>query len=352
MDRRTFLVTTTAAAATTTVVADSAAAREQQVTAPAIVSGLQQLTFSSAWTADVPVFGDMAIDLNNRLQTALGDRYSIVVRPDAMTESDLIFSTPDAIAPSELGFAFFDGLPGSLGLSAHEHQAWLTVGGGQMLWDDLSTPHGWKPLLAGHTGPAPGLWTNRAIHSKDNLAGCNIGSFGPDRRVVHAIGATPVELPPAELTAALHQGRLGAAAWGNPLAALMLGLPNAASHYYRGGIRPAGTVLALNVRAGLWDQFSASDRAIFEGVAASMFAISVAEAQAHHRLALDAVVQSAPALTIADLPAAVSGAIDQIVVHTVSDIAAGSPDNMRIRQSFDAFSQLMRGPETRAMATS
>ena len=352
MDRRTFLVTTTAAAATTTVVADSAAVREQQVTAPAIVSGLQQLTLSSAWTADVPVFGDMAIDLKNRLQTALGDRYSIVPSPDAMTESDLVFSPAETIAPSEPGLAFFGGLPGSLGLSAHVHQAWLTVGGGQMLWDDVSTPHGWKPLLAGHTGPAPGLWTNRAIHSMDDLTGHSVASFGFDRRVVRAIGATPVELPPTELAAALQQGRIAAAAWGNPLAALMLGLPHAASHYYRGGIRPAGTVLALNVRAGWWDQFSASDRAIVEGVAATMFAISVAEAQAHHRLALDAITRSAPALAIADLPAGVSGAIDEVVAHAVSDIAASSPDSMRIRQSFDAFSQIMRGSETHAMATS
>ena len=352
MDRRTFLVTTTAAAATTTVVADGAAAREQQVTAPAIVSGLQQLTLSSTWTADVPVFGDMAIDLQNRLQTALGDRYGIVLSPDAMTESDLVFSPAETVAPSEPGLAFFGGLPGSLGLSAHAHQAWLTVGGGQTLWDDLSTPHGWKPLLAGHTGPAPGLWANRAIHSMEDLAGRNIASFGFDRRVVRAIGATAAELPPAELATALQQGRIAAAAWGNPLVALMLGLPRAASHYYRGGIRPAGTVLALNVRARLWNQFSASDRAIVEGVTATTFAISVAEAQAHHRLSLDAIVQSAPALAIADLPAAVSDAVDNTAAQAASDIAASSPDSMRIRQSFDAFSRLMRGSETNAMATS
>lgn len=352
MDRRAFLVTTTAAAATTAVAADGAAAREQKVNGPAVIRGLQQLTYSSPWTADVPVFGDMAADLKNRLQTALGDRYSIIQQADQATESDLVFSPAEAIAPSVEGLAFFSGLPGTLGLLPYAHQAWLIAGGGQMLWDDLSSPHGWKPLLAGHTGSSPGLWTNRALHSVEDLANTTITVSGIGGRVADNLSATVVELSPGELVPALGSNRISASEWGNPLAALMLGLPTAATHYYHEGISRTGTALALNVRLRVWNDLGASDRAIIEGVTAAAFSLSVAQFSAHRHFAIEAAKRSHPSLIVAHLPASLSQAVDDAARKAVMDMSSASADAARIRHSYEAFSALFAHSEAQAAAIS
>jgi len=349
MDRRTFLRTTTAVAATTTMVADSAAAPEQQISAPAILHGLRELSFSSPWSRDVPVFGDMAADLEMRLGNALADRYRI--GKGAQGESDLVFAPVDARVASEPGFAFFGAMPGTLGMQPHDLQAWLAVGGGQMLWDDLSAPHGWKPLLAGHSGSQPGLWANDPLESSRDLAGQAVAVSGLGRRVMQAMGATPREMAPVELASALSERRIVAAEWGNPLAALLLGLPHAASHLYRGGIHSAGTAFALHVRAPLWESLGASDRAILEGVAATMFALSTAEARAHRGLAIDSAAQGS-SLVISDLPEAIAASINRAARDVVADVASRSVDNTRIYDSYVAFAQLMNGPTPQQTAIS
>ncbi len=344
MDRRTFLRTTTAAAATTTVVAESAAAREPQMSAPAVARGVRELSLYSPWNSDLPVFADMAADLTSRLQTALGDRYRITVPSTAAGESDLVFSPPESIVPPEPAFAYFGGLPGALGLAPHAHQAWLTIGGGQMLWDDLSAPQGWKPLLAGHTGSQPGLWANRALHSAADFADGAVAISGIGGRVAAALGASPVDLPPENLASALRNGRICASEWGNPLSALMLGLPAAATHHYHEGIFRNGSTLSLNVRLPVWNGLSASDQAILEGVAATTFARSVAEFSVHQKLAAEAISRANPALKVGHLPPPVSKAVDEAAFRAVMDIAQALPDNTRIHQSHSAFQALVGAP--------
>ena len=163
MDRRDFLKVGGAAAVT----AGGAGTAAQS--APAILPGATELRLASPDLPDVPGFGPDR--LARRIELATGGRYRITATSDA-TAAELVFGSVNRHRDHHPAFAFFAGLPLGLGLDAARHQAWLAIGGGQMLWDDLAGRFGFKPLVAGHTGPSSGIWTARRLET----------AVGPARR--------------------------------------------------------------------------------------------------------------------------------------------------------------------------
>ena len=221
-------------------------------------------------------------------------------------------------------------------------QAWLAVGGGQMLWDDLAAHDGWKPLLVGHTGPQTGLWSDRPLTTPTDLAGCDVAISGLGGQVLRALGARPTHVPATEIAAMMTDGSLSAAEVGSPLSGLMLGLPQVASHYYTGGIHPAGRTTALNIRLDVWKKMSASDQAILEGIAAQELALSLAEARAHAQLALDTIAAT-PSLAIAPLPASLAAAVDAATADVLVAKTSQSVTVARIHHSYLAFRKTVGG---------
>jgi len=351
MDRRTFLKTTTAAAGSSLAVSAAAAktdavAADREVAAPALSRNIKELKFATALAPDVPVLGDAAARLAGRLQLALGERYRIKLDGGSSEDADLTFASPDV--DRELGYAFFSGLPGSLGFEPAHLQAWLAAGGGQMLWDDLAAQHGAKPLLAGHTGARPGLWASRPLRETPDF------KHGPmvlpgGRLFARTLGGDTVDLPPSEMCGALADGHLVAVEWGNPFAGLAIGLPNAAKFYYRGGVHRAGVATALNVRLSLWEQLGSAERLALEGVAAHEQALALAEAIAHERLAEQAMAR-VPTLSIQDFPRALAVDVDLTTEVFIDVIGSNSRDAARIRDSYLAFRRLL--PELEASSLS
>ncbi len=331
MDRRTFLKTTTAAAAASSTAAVAATPANGT---PAVIGGDAELTFALLPDTAGPLLTDTSTRIAERLKQTFGARINVVAADDSAAEANLHIAVPDV--QSNAAHAFFDGLPGSHGLAADAFQAWLSVGGGQMLWDDLAAHDGWKPLLVNHTGSQPGLWSNHPLTSPADLAGPSVAVGGLGARVLATLGAAPIHVPVTEVTALMNKGSLSAAEVGGPLAGLMLGLPQVASHYYLGGIYPAGHGTALYVRLDVWEKMSASDRAILEGIAAQELALSLAEARAHAQLARDAIAAT-PSLTIAPLPASLIAAVDASTADMLNEMTSQSLVASRIHHSYQAF---------------
>ena len=183
MDRRDFLKVGGAVAVT----AGGAGAATAQ-SAPVILPGATELRLTSPDLPDLPGFGPDR--LARRLELATGGRYRIVADSDAST-ADLVFGDATRLCDRHPTFAFFARLPLGQGLDTAAHQTWLAVGGGQMLWDDLAAQFGFKPLVAGHTGPSSGLWAARRLETVADLSGTRlhvdglaVGSF----RLVEALG--------------------------------------------------------------------------------------------------------------------------------------------------------------------
>jgi TRAP-type mannitol/chloroaromatic compound transport system substrate-binding protein len=343
MDRRTFLQTTGAAAAG--AVAPAAAAQASElVAAPALSSGIRALTFATPWPVDVPVFGDAAQRMRAHLNASLESRYQLIdVSADVSpADADVSLAFEDAQRARHPAFAYFAGLPFFCGMDPGDLQAWLLVGGGQALWDELNADFGAKSFVAGHTGQRPGLWAARPIQALADLAGTPLHVAGLGAEVAAAIGARPVSLAAPTLTDALSTGRIAAAEWAAPPAALALGLHRSATHYYGLGLNTGGLTLSLRLQRRHWDAMSAADQAILEAVAAQQAALALADIRGHDRLARQAM-ERMPGLTVDHFPSDVVTQISRAADHIVADLGASSPQARRIHGSYMAFRKLVTG---------
>lgn len=334
MDRRGFLRTGGAAA-----VAGTAAipARAEMPAAPAIVAGARELTLASRRGVDWLAAG--AERLARRIEIATGGRYRIAATA-ADGDADLAYGHAHEMSRRHPAFAIFAGLPLRQGLDAAAHDAWLTVGGGQMLWDDLAAGFGFKPLVAGHTGPSAGVWAGKRLDRASDFDGAKVYAEGVAADVLGALGAVAVAVVPDELDAALADGRLAAGErLGPPPAAPLAG------RLYGPGLHPAGTVLSLAIGKTAWDAMSAADQAIFEACAAQEHQVSLAEAKANALIAAQMDDPAGPPLRLS-WSAEVAAALEAAAADVVARIAVTDDAARRIHDSHQAFRRLVGEPAT------
>lgn len=296
MDRRDFLKTTGAAAAvaaTAVAAAEAAHASNEEagLAAPAIGKDVTELRMVMPWPDRVSGFADNAHRLARRIETATDGRFRIEVGPAARGlaeavrggDADFYHGTEHDNLARHRAFSYFGGLPGEMGLRSSDLEAWLMVGGGQILWDDLAGDFGVKPLLVGHTGRME-LMSSTKIETLADVEGRKIFAMGLAREVVRGLGAEPAEVPASRLADALVSGEALAVEWGGALANSALGLDADLSRTPMPAFNRAGTVLSLGLARRVWDKLSTSDKTIFEAVAAEQFRVSLAEERAHHRI--------------------------------------------------------------------
>jgi TRAP-type mannitol/chloroaromatic compound transport system substrate-binding protein len=227
-------------------------------------------------------------------------------------------------------------MPLAQALDAPAQQAWLTVAGGQALWDELAAQFGFKPLLAGHTGAIAGVWASARLESPADLSGARLHVVGAAAEVLRALGARPVQMAACELRQALGDGHIQAAEW--------LGLPIApgplAERFYEPGFHRGGVALSLDIRGAVWQAMSAGDRAIFEACSVEEYHLSLAEARAHTTLLrqIEAASKWPVRLPWSD---GVVNALDRALADVVQRIAAGDADARRIDDSYQAFRRLL-----------
>lgn len=332
MDRRDFLKVGGAAAVT----AGSAGAATAQ-SAPVILPGASELRLASPGLPDVPGFGPDR--LARRLELATGGRYRVVAEADAGI-ADLVFADVDRQRDRHPAFAVFAGLPLGQGLDTAAHQTWLAVGGGQMLWDDLAAQFGFKPLVAGHTGPSSGLWAARRLEAAADLTGARLHVDGLAADVVRALGATPLLVAIDDLRAGLGEGRIDAAELLAPLCLTTPDLQPLAERLYSPGLNAGGRVLSLDVRNEVWDRLGAADQAIFEACAAEAYQLALMEARAHEMMAAQVALTSKWPVRSA-LGHELSAALERTAGEILADVAGRDREAQRIHDSYLAFRAML-----------
>jgi TRAP-type mannitol/chloroaromatic compound transport system substrate-binding protein len=355
MDRREFLKTTggVAAAATAGTVATAhELAASEAPAAPAIGSGTQELGLAMPWPDNGKGFGDSARRLARRIEALTGGRYRVAMREGADAHAaDLAHGSAHHHLSHHAAFAYFAGLPGDTGLAAGDLAAWLEVGGGQTLWDDLAAGLGFKPLLAGHGGASPPLWSSRPMTSLADLEGGKISAPGLGPDVARALGAEPVALEPRDVVEALSRGTIGFAEWGGALHSMALGLHTSAVHATGSGLNGNGTALSLAVRLPLWESLSAGDKSAIAAAAAEEFRVSLWEAQAHEAMIRSALTQ-AHGVRFLPFPADVADALSRVAAATVAHIAGRDERSARIDHSYMAFRSAVTGAAHRTALVS
>jgi TRAP-type mannitol/chloroaromatic compound transport system substrate-binding protein len=341
MDRRDFLKTTGAAAVAGGAASSPAeAATKAQIGAPAILSGSRDLILASD-ARDLP--GSSADRFARRIETATEGRYRIELASGA--DADLTYGGAWRHAGLHPAFAVFAGLPFSQSLDAPSQQTWLAAGGGAMLWDELAAEHGFKPLVVGHTGPSSGVWSAVRLEAPSDLAGARLHAEGLAGDVLRDLGAMPATLAPEDVRGALADGRLQAAEWLGPLAAVAPALQPLAQRLYRPGFNRHGLLLSLGIAKPLWDGLSAGDRAIFEACAAEAYQLSLTEARAHDLMAAQVETPGKWPLRLA-WPSRMVAAFDETAAAVVERMATTDPSTRRIHDSYQAFRRLIGEPAT------
>jgi len=356
MRRRDFLKTTGAAAAAATTVSGTAHAGVQTdaraVAAPAVAKGAKELRLAMPWPDAVSGPADQARRLAQRIGSLSEGRYRITFAAGVGSgleavrsgDADLYFSSEHDHLDANRALAYFAGLPGDRGMHPRHLAAWLLVGGGQTLWDDLAGDFGVKAILAGHTGDQARFLATRRIDTMGGLAGQKVSVVGLARDVVRGFGLEPVAVAPSGLAGALARGDILGAELGGAITIHAMGLVGAAPYWAGTSINRHGSALSLGMRRALWDGLSATDQTIVTTAAAAELQLALAEDESHRRL----LAPDAPAARTwpiaQDLARTVTRVADAVVAH----VAALDVQAQRVNAGYTSFRRAVLGDEGRA----
>jgi TRAP-type mannitol/chloroaromatic compound transport system substrate-binding protein len=264
---------------------------------PAIGRGLRQLKMVTAWPRDFPGFGTGAVRLANNITKMSSGRLNVeVFASGELVPFSEIFDTvssgtADIYHAIEYYFQhrsralnFFASVP--FGLTSSESAAWLYHGGGQELWNEVSSNFNIKPFQVGNTGAQMGGWYNREIKSIEDFEGLKIRIPGLGSEVMSRIGAKPVVMSGEQIFAALQSGRLDATEWAGPWGDLELGFYKVAQHYYYPGFYEPGTIISAGFNNKLWNSLDSDLKAIVTQAAMAENDFSRSEFQFHNTDAL------------------------------------------------------------------
>src|SRR6516225_2173914 len=224
------------------------------IAAPRLARGeTRQWRMITSWPRRLPGPGMSAERIAARISTLSGGRLAITVH--AAGELVPPFEVLDAVGSgvAEMGHTaafywqgkqpasvFYTTVP--FGLTPQEHVSWIDVGGGQPLWDELYSPFGVKPFMAGNTGVCMGGWFRRELHGADDVKGLKIRSLGLGGEIYRRLGATPQTTSPGEILTSMQSGLIDGAEFVGPGSDIALGLYRVATFYYAPGFnKPNGT---------------------------------------------------------------------------------------------------------------
>lgn len=336
MNRRSFIAATAAGAGT--FAAGSVQAAE-----------VIEWRMVTSWPKNSPGPGITAERLAERIKTMSGWRLTVKVY--GAGEIVPAFEVFDAVSRgvAELGHtasffwqgklpasAFYTAVP--FGLTPEEHMAWLYHGGGQALWNELYSPFGLQPYLAGNTGMGMGGWYKKKINSLDDIKGLKFRMPGLGGEVLRRLGGVPVTVPPGEIFTALQAGVVDGAEYLGPWSDLAFGLYKAAPYYYWPGFHEPNGAGECLVNKDRLAQLPADLQAIVENACAAEHAYALAETQWHNAEALEVLVQQHGVEVLA-FPDDFLAAARETTVAVLAEFAEKDDLSRRIYQSYEAARQ-------------
>lgn len=234
---------------------------------------------------------------------------------------------------------FFSGLP--FGLTSAEIAAWVHVGGGQALYDELCEPFGIKPLLAASPGAQMGGWYRNPVQSVEDLRGLRYRMAGLGAEIYRRLGATVILLPASDIVSALRSGAIDACEWVGPWLDTEMGLHEVAGYYYYPGWHEPGAALTLGIARRVWESLDEADRRLIEAAAAAEFSRSLAEFGLNNARAL-ARLRAAGSVRVERFGQDLLARFAAHSHEVVGELIAADSLSERISESYFAFRDLAR----------
>lgn len=298
----------------------------------------------TSWTKGLPGPGTSAMRLAKTITALSGGRLDIQLF--AAGEIVPAFGVFDAVSngTAEMGHtaslfwygkmptaSYFCTVP--FGLSPIEHQAWIELGGGQTLWDELYAPYNVKPFMAGNTGPCMAGWFKNEIKTADDFKGLRIRVVGMGSEVLKRMGATPIAIPTGDVAIALERGTIDAVELLAPVNDAPQALYRSAPYYlFPGFNKPNGAGEAL-ISTKAWANLSLDLQEIIRVACLQEHAASIAEAEYNNAYAIRQLVQEHGVKPMRLSPEILKFARDA-AMSTLSDVATKDAMSQKIFNSY------------------
>ena len=247
--------------------AGGVAAAAATVAAPAISQGIKQLKMVTTWPKNFPGLGTGAERLAKRIGTMSDGKLQVKVY--GAGELVPAFQSFDAVSSGKAemshsvsyywqgkapAFNFFASVP--YGFTAMEHAAWMLWGGGLEMWTELCDQFNVVPFMRASTGVQMGGWYRKEMNSLDDFNGLKFRMPGLGGEVLRSLGATVVNLPGGEISAALQAGTIDGTEWVGPWHDLAFGFYKVAKFYYWPGLHEPCTTGEVLVNKTVWSGLS------------------------------------------------------------------------------------------------
>ena len=234
---------------------------------------------------------------------------------------------------------FLAGVP--FGLTGNEINGWFYYGGGIELYREAYAPFGVIPFPTGNSGTQMGGWFNKEINSTSDLDGLKMRIPGIGAEVIKRLGATPVNIPGAELFTALQSGTIDATEWVGPLNDLAFGLFRAAKYYYYPGWHEPGSALESLVNAEAWAELPQDLQEIVATACKATSLDMYAEFEARNGIALETLVND-HAVELRPFPDEVLAEFKRVTMEVLEEVAAGDEMAGKIWDSLKTYQATVR----------
>jgi len=318
---------------------------------PAITQGIRQLKLVTDWPADMPGLQTSAVRIARTIEQASGGRIKVEVFPagafvrafetfEAVGAglADMYHSFEGYFANRSPALHFFSAIP--FGFTANELIAWVQYGGGQVLWDALSSQFNIKPLLCTSSGCQMGGWFAREITSPEQYKGLRYRMAGPGAEVLRRLGASVVTLPGGEIMSALQSGAIDASEWIGPWLDMSIGLHKAVDYYYYPGFHEPGSGFSLGINRRVWESLDSGDQQLIESNATCEYTRSLAEFNANNALSLQKLRQESR-VKIQKFDDSVLKALREISREVAAENGSGDELSRKIYASYQQFRTLI-----------
>jgi len=351
MDRRNFVKTTAVAGAAGLLAACGSKAGTAQCTegsAGPVTDGLKWKMVTT-WPRDFPGLGTGA----NLVAELIGKLSNGRLTVEVYGGNELVppFEVFDAVqrGTAAMGHGasyywkgkipaalFLAGVP--FGLTGNEMNGWFYYGGGHELYREAYAPFGVIPFPTGNSGTQMGGWFNKEINSVADLKGLKMRIPGIGAEVIKRLGATPVNIPGAELFTALQSGTIDATEWVGPMNDLAFGLFRAAKYYYYPGWHEPGSALETVVNAEAWATLPEDLQAIVATACKAASLDMYAHFEARNGIALKTLIDE-HGVELRAFPDEVLAELKRVSFEVLEEVAATDEMAGKIWASIKAYQE-------------
>jgi len=246
---------------------------------------------------------------------------------------DAAWATPGFWTGKDIAFAVYASVP--FGPDSGEYIAWLKIGGGEKMLQELYGKYGIHSMLCGMISPEASGWFRKEIKSAEDLKGLKMRFFGLGAIVMQKLGVATQLLQAGEIFQALQLGTIDATEFSMPAMDLSLGFYQVAKHYYFPGWHQQSTTNDMMWHKAKWDTLSETQKAQAETVCESNIIQGIAVSETLQPKAMREI--QSKGVTIHRWPPEMLKAYEKVWAEVAKEQAAKSPEFKKAWDSLETF---------------